>query len=72
MSFNQYMAHAIREERIKRIVAAKYRAYPTAKMDDHRDRESIEQAAAAERNAKLPRFDYASIKGMRICHPRVS
>ena len=72
MSFNSYMAHAVRAKRIEHLMAQKYRCFPTARLEDHQARESREQAAAAEANRKLPRYNFAATKWVRIVHPKVS
>ena len=72
MSFNNYMANAIREQRVKKLMNAKYLAPHTKRFDSAAQRESVEQAAAENRNKALPRYDFAATKWMRIVHPKVS
>ena len=72
MSFNQYLRHAARERRIEEIVRRQHLAPYTKRDEPAAYRESMKEAAQAERNRKLPRFDFQSIKNSRVMHPRVS
>jgi hypothetical protein len=72
MSFNSYMAHAVRAKRIEKLMAQKYRCFPTARLDDHKTRESREQAKHEERCRELPRYRFEDTKWVRVLHPRVS